>query len=732
DITEKRKTQEALQISETRFKNVAQHSRTVIWEIDRTGLYTYVNNIAEAVYGYTPDELIGKKYFYDLHNEGGREALRLMGEELLDNGQPINNFDNTILKKDGGIIWVSSNADPIYDKDNHIVGYGGSDNDITERKKAEDELRIFRTISDQANYGASIADIAGNLIYLNDEYARIHGWTKEELLGKNISVLYNNEQIGRIQSLLKQEREEGGFVAQEVWRIKKDGTVFPTLMNGKLIMDIKGRPLYTSATVIDITRQKQAEQDRIARAAAEEANRAKSVFLSNMSHEIRTPMNAIIGFAQILNRDPSLKPRQTEHVRTILRSSEHLIGLINDILDLSRIEAGYTKLNNKAFSLRDLLDDMQRMFGLRAGEKGLQLYIEGQEELPGNVIADEAKLRQVLINLIGNAIKFTVAGGVGVRLSAKKTDVDELALAVEVEDTGPGISEEDKKQIFNSFWQTEEGQKAGGTGLGLAISKNLVELMGGRLTVENRQGYGSIFRFCIPVRPWGKLEKKHTEIYDNVVGLEPDSGPFRILIVDDIKDNRELLLHMVEPVGFEVMEAADGQRALELLGGWSPHCILVDTNMPVMDGYETVRKIKCSEKGSSTLVIVVSSSAFESDVERVMLCGADAFLSKPFRVEELFSLLGRIPGLRYIFNRSPMEAAGNPGGSRLAREELDVLPEALVHKMRQAVLQGNMMKLRELIDQVERIDVNVAQRLQALVRQYDYDKLGRLFEAKGG
>jgi signal transduction histidine kinase/CheY-like chemotaxis protein len=433
-------------------------------------------------------------------------------------------------------------------------------------------------------------------------------------------------------------------------------------VQGKRIMEIRTAPIVDAAgkvvsvheTAEDITQQREAEQDRIARQAAEEASRQKSLFVSNMSHEIRTPMNAILGFAQILERDPSLTPRQAAHVRAINRAGRHLLHLINDILDIARIESGKTVLKPAAFSLQDLLTDVEMMFRSRAEAEGLELIVERDETLPAHILADEGKLRQVFVNLMGNALKFTETGGVAVRVWSEPVeagpdgDGTSLRLVCEVEDSGPGIPGEDLDSIFDAFSQGGAGARAGGTGLGLAISHRFVEMMGGRLTVESTVGKGSCFRFEVPVsRAEGTAATEKPEPR-RVTGLAPGEGPFRILVVDDVQDNRELLCALLQPVGFQVREAENGEEALAAFEDWSPHAVLMDMRMPVMDGYEATRRIKTLEAGRDRPVIAVTASAFKDAKEEVLATGVSAYLRKPFRPEELYGALEACLDLHFV------------------------------------------------------------------------------------
>ena len=479
---------------------------------------------------------------------------------------------------------------------------------------------------------------------------------------------------------------------------------------------------------------KLAEQDRIARAVAEEANRAKSLFVASMSHEIRTPMNAILGFAQILERDPSLSPEQVEHVRIITRSGAHLLRLIGDVLDISKIESGQITLNETAFCLHDLLNDLELMFRSRVKAQGLQLLVDRDESLPRYVTADDGKLRQILVNLIGNAVKFTVTGGVAVRVRAEavegKTgkDPEALRLMVEVEDTGPGIHDEDMSCIFDLFQQGEAGMKAGGVGLGLTISRKFVEMMGGEIAVTSQMGKGSCFRFEALLKSAAEIAEGDKLASRRIVGLEPGTGPFRILVVDDAPTNRALLCALLRPVGFEVAEAINGVGALDVFAQWSPHAVLMDMHMPVMDGYEATRRIKSTEAGRATSVIALTASTLEGSQTQIMAAGVDAYLRKPFQAEELFDVVGKCLDLHYVFADEPDKTLSHPEPASQMQAVPLALPNELIRTIQQAVEEGDIDRLTKLIVQVEKLDSAKSCVLQALADEFDYEKLGQWLE----
>ncbi|MCK4724538.1 MAG: response regulator, partial [Anaerolineales bacterium] len=405
---------------------------------------------------------------------------------------------------------------------------------------------------------------------------------------------------------------------------------------------------------------------KLAKEAAEDANQAKSVFLANISHELRTPLNAILGFSQLMIRSANiassemenLNPDQRENIEVINRSGEHLLGLINDVLEMSKIEAGRATLSEDNFDLYRMLEGLEDMFRLRAEDKGLALDCDRDADLPQYLFADEGKLRQIVMNLVGNAIKFTDAGGVVVRtrldLESTLDAADSLGegqymLHVEVEDTGAGIPAEDIELVFDPFVQSDSGQVAQeGTGLGLSISRQFAHLMGGEISAVSQVNDGSTFTLRVPV-----IVADDTEIADHlrtsqVISLAPDQPDYRILVVDDKYVNRSLIVKLLSPLGFEVREAANGQEAIDVWESWDPHLIWMDMRMPVMDGYQATRQIKSTTKGQATVIIALTASALEEDRNIILSEGCDDYLRKPFRENVLFAALEKHLGVRFI------------------------------------------------------------------------------------
>ncbi len=368
-----------------------------------------------------------------------------------------------------------------------------------------------------------------------------------------------------------------------------------------------------------------------AKKKAEAASQTKTEFLANMSHELRTPLNAILGFSQLLEKKCRQCPSQQKNLGIVIRSSEHLLTLINDVLDMSQIEAGKVAVENEVINLHELLEDVVMLIQPKLEEKGLWIQLEQDPELERHIRTDPLKLRQILINLLGNAAKYTDDGGIILRARSHEMRPDMVHLELEIEDTGRGIAEQEQARIFEKFTQIKRnrGHKEG-TGLGLSISKSYVELLGGEIDLRSELGKGSIFTLSLSVSR-GEIDAvaKRTD-YSSVIGLEPGQTEFRVLIVEDNKVNRLLLRSILERVGFQIREANDGEQGLKVFFEWLPQLVLMDVRMPNMNGYEATRSIKASPAGQACKVIAVSASVFREGKERLFAAGCDDFLSKPF------------------------------------------------------------------------------------------------------
>jgi signal transduction histidine kinase/CheY-like chemotaxis protein len=474
----------------------------------------------------------------------------------------------------------------------------------------------------------------------------------------------------------------------------------------------------------DVTERRRSEEEVAkAKEVAEAANRAKSAFLANMSHEIRTPMNAILGFSQLMLRDKALNAQQNQYLGIINRSGEHLLALINDILEMSKIEAGRTTLNLTSFDLPALLADLEMMFRVRTEGKKLSFVVELIGDVPRYIMTDINKLRQVFINVLGNAVKFTERGGIGLRVRADRRGTTGPWLRVEIEDTGPGISADEQTKLFRRFEQTKTGQKAGtGTGLGLAISREFVRLMGGDITVTSQVGKGSIFAIHLPLNESDVQAVLLVDKPRTVLSLKPGQEKCRVLIADDVEDNRELLAQILGPVGFEIRLACDGEQAIKEFESWRPHLILMDFRMPVMDGHEAILRIRAAAGGKQVKIIAVTASALDENRQDLLGIGADDFIGKPFHEAELFRKIQTHLGVEFLYAEE--QAAPAPEEvAELTHESLACLSHDLIHLMREAVIAADLDQLLANIEEVEVSAPQIARELRRLAEQFEYQKL---------
>ncbi len=475
-----------------------------------------------------------------------------------------------------------------------------------------------------------------------------------------------------------------------------------------------------------------------AKEKAEVANQAKSTFLASMSHELRSPLNAILGFSQLMIRSQTLPSEHVENVGIVTRSGEHLLTLINQVLDLSKIEAGRTTLNENNFDLYRLLDDLEDMFQLKADDKGLQLVCDRAPDVPHYVRSDEVKLRQVLINLLNNALKFTSEGSVTVTVErTEKSGVrrqesgeilnSDSCLLFSVCDTGAGIASDELDSIFEAFVQSQTGKQAQeGTGLGLPISRKFVQLMGGEMSVSSQVGRGTTFKFDIQVGVVEKSEIESKQPTRRVIALEPNQPRYRILIVDDRYDNRQLLIKLLNPLGFEIREASNGKEAIAVWDNWEPHLIWMDMRMPVMDGYEATKQIKATTKGQATAIIALTASILEEERAVVLSAGCDDFVRKPFREADIFEMMNKHIGVRYVYE-DPSQSASSiteeEENNALSAAAIAALPEEWVTSLQQALPQGDLDLIAIIIEQIRTQNAPLAKAISSCVDNFEYDKI---------
>lgn len=457
-----------------------------------------------------------------------------------------------------------------------------------------------------------------------------------------------------------------------------------------------------------------------ARDQAEQANRAKSVFLANMSHELRTPLNAILGFSNLL-RGKSASEEQRRDLDIINRSGEHLLTLINDVLDLARIEAGRDSLEITTCDLNAVVRDVTDMMSVRAAEKHLALHVVESGEFPGFVYTDAARLREVLINLLGNAVKYTEKGSITLRIGSRNAGTeDHCLLWLEVEDTGIGIAASDQERIFQPFEQAAEVGRQRGTGLGLAITRRVVELMDGSIELSSAPGGGSCFRVEIPVKPAEEFEAKPVG-YEQVFGLEPGQSDYRVLIVEDEPENWMVLQRLLENAGFQVRVAENGKTAVEGFREWRPQFIWMDLRMPLMDGIETTKRIRALDGGEEVRIAAVTASGLESHRSEVLAAGVDDYVRKPYRPQEIFDCMRRLLGVRYRHADTVPEREDRM--QALNAEAVGQLPAPLRMKLRSALVTLDASQISEVVREVGEQDAALGFAMARYAEKFAYSPI---------
>ena len=640
DVTEFQEAQGEILDRERRLQQLAEQSRTVTWEVDAQGRYTYLSPVAEIVWGYAPDEIVGRRYFYDLHPEPGREAFKESVFQAFAQQMKFQGHANPILCKDGQVIWVSTNAIPIIDDRGGLLGYRGSDIDITEAKYAKDALEAekerFRGIFEKTGSAVAVyrpTDDGQDFIFTdyNPAAERMDRTTRRDVIGRRLTVCFPAaiemglvDVLRRVNLSGQTEYLPSSYYQDDRLQVWRENTIFK-LSSGEVV-----------AVYNDLTEIKQAQE------AAERASRAKSQFLANMSHEIRTPMNAVIGLSDLL-LDTPLDAKQRDYLGKIHNSSRLLLGIINDILDYSKIEAGKLDLVLQPFCLDDLLDQMRTLFGSQADSRGIELLFDLDVASRNRVEGDALRLGQVLINLLSNAIKFTEQGQVVLSIRQLEAGAGSSArLRFEVRDTGIGITPGQQERLFKPFSQADSSttRRYGGTGLGLVISRKLVEKMGATLELESMPGVGSRFYFdlTLPLSPDQARPSPPA-------GL-PSGG--RVLIVDDHTAARTILSGLLDRHGFDVEEADSGQSAIMAVqaaeqAGRSFQFILMDWRMPgELDGLQTLKELHALRrlgvlKGKTIPALIVSAYSQQDVADHAEFYSA--FLSKPVTANVLLEAM---------------------------------------------------------------------------------------------
>jgi PAS domain S-box-containing protein len=744
DVTARKRAEEALLEAGALQSAIFNSANFSSIATDEKGVIQIFNVGAERMLGYTAAEVMNKITPADISDPQevitrakalsaqlgttitpGFEALVFKASRGIEDI-----YELTYIRKDGSRFPAIVSVTALRDDQSAIIGYLLIGTDNTARKQVEAERMLLdQRVRDQQFYTRSLiesnidalitTDPRGIITDVNKQMEALTGCTRDELIGAPFKAYFTDPE--RAEAGIKLVLGESKLTDYELTARARDGKETVVSYNASTFHDRDRKLQGVFAAARDVTERKRYEQ------SLQQANRAKSVFLANMSHEIRTPMNAILGFSQLMLRDQDLTPRQCQYLGTINRSGEHLLALINDVLEMSKIEAGRTTLNLTTFDLPVLLKDLEMMFRVRTDEKKLSFSVEMIGDVPQYIVSDINKLRQVFINVLGNAVKFTEQGGIGLRVRADRQGTTGPCLRVEIEDTGPGISPDEQDKLFRHFEQTKTGQQTGtGTGLGLAISREFVRLMGGAITVSSQVGKGSVFVIHLPLKEGEAQAVQAKDKPRHVLRLQPGQATCRVLIADDIEDNRQLLAQLLAPVGFEIRLASNGAEAVQEFEEWRPHLILMDFRMPVMDGHEAIRRIRAMAGGKELRIIAVTASAMDENRQELMEIGADDFISKPFREVELFQKIHAHVGVEYVYAEHPT-AAAQEEADPLTPESLAGWPQDLIHSMCEAVITADLDQLLAKIQEVEARDPRLARGLRRLAEGFQYQKLLDLF-----
>lgn len=772
----------ALRESEARFRQLAEHIDNVFWVLEPSEQrFTYISPAYNTIWGYACEDVL-------LDPQSWRSAIhpndidRIVAKQR--EGQSYDE-EYRIFRADGSMRWIRDRAFPICDEAGQIYRVVGIAEDITDIKHQEQSLRLIfegTAAKTGSQFFRSLVRYLADVLQVR--YALITQNVSQDTPRVKFLAFWQNGQFGDNYELdLEGTPCEKVLEGETVFHNNGVETLYPhfqvfadwdvcsyfgvPLLNannqvvGHLAV-LDNRPMWPEQTRelilkifaaragAELERQTFENEIQWARESADAANRAKSEFLANISHELRTPLNSILGFTQLILEEEEIDPQRHEYLRIVYRSGEHLLALINDVLEMSKIEAGKIVLATHPFDLHTLLRSLEEMFSLRAKAKNIALNLHVASNVPQYIETDESKLRQVLINLLNNAVKFTQQGHVclNVRLVTKQSSEENpavdtativsqsspIVISFVVEDTGPGIAPEELQMLFEPFTQTSAGHSSReGTGLGLSISQRFVQLMGGMIQVQSELGQGSTFHFCLEALPVmdTPIQTVFSRTLNRVKHLAPGQPDYRILVAEDQHANRVLLVRILESAGFIVRTASDGCEAVAIAKAWRPHLIWMDIRMPDMDGYEATRQIKAARLLPHPVIIGLTANAFEEERNRVLASGCDHFVRKPFKVNQIFQTMAQYLPIQYVYAPETEGLFGDTHGvgyaSEMSAEELSAALEGLlpswIEAIRQAAIKGADEQILQLLSTLPSHKSALTKRLTYWAKNFQFNAI---------
>lgn len=704
-------------VSERHYRSIIEHSSDILYKSSAAGYFTYVNPAAERITGYSEAELLGK-HFSELIKPAYREAAVNFYREQFAARKASTYYEFPVLTKHGGDRWVGQSVQ-LTQSDDGKIEFTALVIDITERKTYEEQIvrqkEKYLNIITNMNLGMIEVDLEERILFANHTFFFISGYSQQELIGKKASellVLNDNRSVLREKMAM---REKGLSDMYEIQVKNKKGETRWWVVSGAPNYDAQGKIIGSIGIHLDITEKKQMEMElEAARLQSEESSRAKAAFLAHMSHEIRTPLNGIIGMVRELTYEP-LSKKQQEYVDNAATASEHLLSVLNNVLDISKVEAGELSLERRHFKLKDTIKEVKAMMKLKAREKGLYFGLDVMDVTNMAYIGDPARIRQVLLNLIGNAIKFTEQGGVYVECKIKTKGNGGHTIALSVEDTGIGMEASFQQKLFRKFSQEDAStsRKYGGTGLGMAISYEIIKLMQGSVSVSSKKNEGTRIEVLFDL-PLGQPDKVDRE---SGAANPAMNGTTRVLLVEDNAFNRAVACNTLRRYACDVTEAVNGREAVQLLKKNRFDVVLMDLQMPVMDGFEATRIIR-QQLQLDVPIIALTANAFKSELEQCLTEGMNDYMTKPFEEKALMSLVKqfRIKNKAAVTKEPPLAIEQDKLYDLTQLTKMSGGDTVFIQQMIQLFMEQALLSMQQINEAYSRLDLHavyaVAHRLK--------------------